>query len=237
MARVVSGTHGRGTRRARSKPLHRARTPIDQPTPCTITSGDRYARLQAVQAARRLRPTVDSGRRAYSSERSAASAGSPPPGVPAQRPCHPGVELLFSFQDGVLLRAAHGLRQAKIPISKIVHALQRLRDTLPADLPLSGIRITADGREVAVRDGPSTWHVQSGQLLLDFDVASGTGATISLLDKHSKALTDQVEVEWWSTPRTRSTAVSRWRRPLTTRQPLPPTARPFSWRRTGSIRT
>ena len=79
-------------------------------------------------------------------------------------------EYRFTFQDVVMLRTAHSLREAKIPGRKILRSLRRLRDTLPSELPLSGLRITAAGNELAVRAGDAQWQVDSGQLLLDFEV-------------------------------------------------------------------
>ena len=84
-------------------------------------------------------------------------------------------EYRFTFQDLVLLRTAHGLQAANIPARKIVQSLRRLRETLPEELPLCGLRITAVGSEVAVRDGALQRQVDSGQLLMDFDVAPAAG--------------------------------------------------------------
>lgn len=88
-------------------------------------------------------------------------------------------EYRFTFQDVVMLRTAHSLREARIPGRKILRSLRRLRETLPAELPLSGLRITAAGSELAVRTGDTRWQVDSGQLLLDFEVRpSGTSVTV-----------------------------------------------------------
>src|SRR6185436_9150244 len=76
-------------------------------------------------------------------------------------------EYRFSFQDVVLLRTAHRLQAAHIPARKILRSLQRLKATLPEELPLSGLRITAVGSEIAVREGATQWHAESGQLLMD----------------------------------------------------------------------
>lgn len=91
-------------------------------------------------------------------------------------------EYRFTFQDVVMLRTAHSLREAKIPGRKILRSLRRLRDTLPSELPLSGLRITAAGSELAVRTGDAQWQVDSGQLLLDFEVRP-SGASVSVLSK------------------------------------------------------
>jgi len=79
-------------------------------------------------------------------------------------------ELRFSFQDMVLLRTAYSLQAAQIPPRKILRSLQRLKATLPEELPLSGLRIAAVGNEVAVRDGDTQWVADSGQLLIDFEM-------------------------------------------------------------------
>jgi len=89
-------------------------------------------------------------------------------------------ELRFSFQDLILLRAAQGLAAVKIPTRKIKQSLARLRSDLPEALPLSGIRISALGTRVVVRQGDSQWQVDSGQYLLDFDVAPSDGDLIFL---------------------------------------------------------
>ena len=94
----------------------------------------------------------------------------------------PRNEYRFSFRDVVLLRTAHKLQLADIPTRKIVRALQRLKGTLPAELPLSGLRITAVGSEVAVHERGSRWAAESGQLLMDFDVAAMRG-TVAFVER------------------------------------------------------
>lgn len=84
-------------------------------------------------------------------------------------------EYRFSFQDVVLLRTAHALQAAHIPARRIVRSLQRLRANLPSELPLTGLRISAVGGNVAVREGEHQWAADSGQLLIDFEVRPGPG--------------------------------------------------------------
>nr|WP_321933390.1 tetratricopeptide repeat protein [Paraburkholderia sp. J8-2] len=86
----------------------------------------------------------------------------------------------FTFQDVVLLRTALQLRDARIPTRKIITALSRLRDELPDELPLTGIRVSAVGNDVAVRTGPSQWDAATGQFLLDFEVAQIKGDVVFL---------------------------------------------------------
>jgi tetratricopeptide (TPR) repeat protein len=86
----------------------------------------------------------------------------------------------FSFQDLMLLRTAHALQASKIPPRKILRSLARLKATLPDELPLTGLRITAIGADVAVRSPQGHWQADSGQLLMDFDVAP-LGGSVAFL--------------------------------------------------------
>jgi tetratricopeptide (TPR) repeat protein len=92
----------------------------------------------------------------------------------------PRNEHRFSFRDLMLLRTAFALQQAQVAPRKILRALTKLRDTLPAELPLTGLRITAVGTHVVVRDRDGPWEADSGQLLMDFDVAPVEGSVAIL---------------------------------------------------------
>jgi tetratricopeptide (TPR) repeat protein len=83
----------------------------------------------------------------------------------------PRGEYYFSFQDLVLLRTAKALLAARIPRRRVRLALQNLREQLPEDRPLTGVRISAQGHHVVVRDGGEVWNPESGQALLDFELA------------------------------------------------------------------
>lgn len=76
----------------------------------------------------------------------------------------------FSFRDLIVLKAARELTLANVPARRITQALRQLRRQLPADMPLSGLRIQADGDRVVVREGARRWRADSGQYLLDLDV-------------------------------------------------------------------
>lgn len=76
----------------------------------------------------------------------------------------------FSFRDLILLKAARELTLAQLPSRRITRALRQLRRHLPADVPLSGLRIQADGDRVVIKEGSRRWRADSGQYLLDFDV-------------------------------------------------------------------
>ena len=85
----------------------------------------------------------------------------------------------FGFQDVVLLRTAQSLRRAHIPALKIRRSLKRLKALLPAEMPLSGLRITAVGDDIAVREDGRAVAADSGQLLFDFEVAVVGGSVLS----------------------------------------------------------
>ena len=91
-------------------------------------------------------------------------------------------EYRFTFRDVVVLRTAVDLQAAKIPPRRILGALRKLRTTLPAELPLSGLRISAVGNDVTVREGRSQWHAESGQMVMDFEVQPSSG-NVSFLQR------------------------------------------------------
>ena len=99
----------------------------------------------------------------------------------------PRNEWRFTFQDLMLLRTAHALQAQSIPPRRILRSLARLKADLPAELPLSGLRITAVGADVAVRDRSGRLQSDSGQLLFDFDVAPVAG-TVAILERAQGAM-------------------------------------------------
>ncbi|MBX3027218.1 tetratricopeptide repeat protein [bacterium] len=86
------------------------------------------------------------------------------------RPGRDGRQFRFAFQDVVLLRTALGLRQARVPAARVRRALRELLRQLPADRPLSGVRIVAAGGRVVARSGDRVWQPESGQLQFAFTV-------------------------------------------------------------------
>jgi tetratricopeptide (TPR) repeat protein len=82
-------------------------------------------------------------------------------------------EYRFSFQDLVLLRTAREL-STKLPTRKVKRALTNLKNQLPAGKTLSSVRVVVQGDRLVVRDGDSLWNPESGQALLDFDMAALT---------------------------------------------------------------
>ena len=103
----------------------------------------------------------------------------------------------FTFQDLALLRTAHALQKSNIAPRKILASLAKLRASLPAEIPLTGLRITAVGADVAVRNGQGRLEsTSSGQYLLDFDMA-GTGANVSFLDRSPPVVPEPSAATWF----------------------------------------
>jgi tetratricopeptide (TPR) repeat protein len=92
-------------------------------------------------------------------------------------------EWRFGFQDLMLLRTAHALQAARIPPRRILRSLARLKASLPDSLPLTGLRISAIGADVAVRSAQGQWQADSGQLLMDFDVAPVAGGQVAFIER------------------------------------------------------
>lgn len=117
--------------------------------------------------------------------------------APAQGPRG---EYRFSFQDLILLRTAKGLLAAKVPRRRIRLALQKLQQQLPAGKPLTGVRITAQGHRVVVRDGHELWDPASGQIFLDFDVAElqrEAATLVPVTDSRPKPRKEPSTAEAW----------------------------------------
>ena len=105
-------------------------------------------------------------------------------------------EYRFTFQDVVLLRTAFELKSANVPSRRLLRSLQRLKSKLPEELPLSGLRIRAIGNDIAVRTADAQWEADSGQLLMDFEVAAPAG-TISFLQKVTHDAAPRSTVDWF----------------------------------------
>ncbi len=79
----------------------------------------------------------------------------------------PGESL--AFPDLVALKTLRRLRELRIPNGKIKDAVTSLKNRLEdIDQPLAQLRITTEGRRIAVHVSGSRMEAISGQLLLDF---------------------------------------------------------------------
>jgi tetratricopeptide (TPR) repeat protein len=104
----------------------------------------------------------------------------------------PRREYRFSFQDLVVLRAAKGLADARLPARRISRALKKLREQLPADLPAAGLRIAAVGNAVAVMQGRDAWRAEDGQYLLALEVKAPQGQVV-ILERSEEAAAQSAE--------------------------------------------
>ena len=92
----------------------------------------------------------------------------------------PRRQYVFTFQDLIVLKMAHGLTSAQLPARRISRSLKLLRTKLPDQAPLTGLRIEAVGNEVVVNEGDSQWAADSGQYLLGFEVFARDGDILVL---------------------------------------------------------
>ena len=91
----------------------------------------------------------------------------------------------LSFQDLIVLRTAGSLRAAKIPAQRINRTLKQIRDSLPGELPLSGLSIVAVGDRIVVREGRALRESDTGQYTLALEVIDKGGGDLAVIDRHA----------------------------------------------------
>lgn len=112
----------------------------------------------------------------------------------------PRGELRFGFHDLIILRTAGELSAKRIPQRKVRRVLEKLREQLPDGRSLTGVRITADGERVVVRDGEAMWNPESGQSLFDFavdDIAQKTKPFLMAAAREARERSDEMTAEQW----------------------------------------
>jgi tetratricopeptide (TPR) repeat protein len=102
-------------------------------------------------------------------------------------------EYRFSFRDLVMMRMAQDLFALGISPKKTTRFLQKLRRELP-EASLAGMRLTAAGRELVVRQDGRLRNSQ-GQLVLDF--AAQETAKLSMLRTPARAESHRSAGEWY----------------------------------------
>lgn len=85
----------------------------------------------------------------------------------------------LTFQDLVLLRTTKGLLEAGVSPRRVKRIWSSLRRQLADGLPLSSIRILADGDRAVAWDGSARWQPDSGQFLLDFEADEVTEVVLA----------------------------------------------------------
>lgn len=93
--------------------------------------------------------------------------------------------LSYSFQDLIVLRTAGSLRAAKIPAQRINRTLREIRESLPGELPLSGLSIVAVGDRIMVREGQALREGDTGQYTLELEVID-RGGDLLVIDKNAE---------------------------------------------------
>jgi tetratricopeptide (TPR) repeat protein len=101
-------------------------------------------------------------------------------------------ELRFGFEDLVILRTAGELAE-KVPERRVRRVLRRLREQLPDEKSLTGVRLTAEGDRVMVRDGEIMWNPESGQEMFDFEVAGSRGLEVARGETRAAAVPRDLE--------------------------------------------
>lgn len=100
--------------------------------------------------------------------------------------------LSYSFQDLIVLRTLRSLRAAKIPTQKINRTLREIRESLPGELPLSGLSIVAVGDRIVVREGQSLRESDTGQYTLALEFVD-QGGDLVMIDKRTNVRTNAGE--------------------------------------------
>ena len=93
-----------------------------------------------------------------------------------------------------------------MPPRRLKRALTELLRQLPADRPLSGVRISAESGRVVVRDRDSIWQPESGQLLLDFTIDELTrqtraAARVRAAAQGARRRTEESAADWFDRAR------------------------------------
>jgi len=84
-----------------------------------------------------------------------------------------GGRVFYSFQDLIAVKVAKGLLDAGLPLQRVRRSLMSLKLRLPeVSSPLAALRIRCDDDRVLVSATDGTFDATTGQLLLDFEVAS-----------------------------------------------------------------
>ncbi|HET6610623.1 MAG TPA: tetratricopeptide repeat protein [Kofleriaceae bacterium] len=84
-----------------------------------------------------------------------------------------GGQFFYTFRDLVSLKAAVGLLDAGVPLSRVRQSVAALRADLPEDsAPLTKLRVVSDGAGVVAIDGDAAYEPGTGQLVMAFAVES-----------------------------------------------------------------
>jgi tetratricopeptide (TPR) repeat protein len=107
----------------------------------------------------------------------------------------------FGFPDLVALKTLRRLRELHIPVRTIKAAVSSLRMRLEdIDRPLAQLRMTTEGRRIAVHVSGSRMEAMSGQLLLDFgerEIETLRAFPMKAEPAASATAVDEEKAEFW----------------------------------------
>src|ERR1700679_3653929 len=92
--------------------------------------------------------------------------------------------LSYSLQAHIVLCTCCARRGAKIPAQRINRTLREIRESLPGELPLSGLSIVAVGDRIMVREGQAFREGDTGQYTLALEVID-RGGDLVVIDKRA----------------------------------------------------
>ncbi|OGQ91094.1 MAG: hypothetical protein A2289_05375 [Deltaproteobacteria bacterium RIFOXYA12_FULL_58_15] len=90
------------------------------------------------------------------------------PQKPARSDANQKNRLSFDFRDILVLKTVRKLMSAGVPPNRVKQVLAAVRKQLPAERPLSAVRITLKDGVIVVSDGDVHWEPESGQSQLSF---------------------------------------------------------------------
>ena len=106
----------------------------------------------------------------------------------------------FDFRDLVLLRTALELEKSGVSPRRLLRSLRDLKRQLPADRPLTAIRITLEADELVVQDDDLAWNPESGQVQLGLQVEEAGGSVESLDRRRARPVAAEKSldaVDWY----------------------------------------
>lgn len=104
----------------------------------------------------------------------------------------------FGFPDLVALKTLRRLRELRIPVQKIKDAVHSLKIRLEdIEQPLAQLRITTEGRRIAVHVSGSRMEAMSGQLLFDFGEQELERLRAFPMKAEPTAAVDEQKAEFW----------------------------------------
>jgi hypothetical protein len=98
--------------------------------------------------------------------------------VPVAPRRNPAGEFELTPEDVQLLKTTHGLARRGVPASRIRRSWSSLQHQVEQDLPLTSLKIDAEGRHVVASDGLTRWEPDSGQFLLELGEISAVDPVI-----------------------------------------------------------